>query len=286
MAPRTTAKTEICVSPNDLIDQVIETQRILQQEDDLSPRNPRITKALTAFVQNIIAAEQSFTEAEKQEVLDNHLVKTVRPGLLNGLSRAEYEMELYFSDLFLNDPNFTEDSLNDFWYLQNYIDLVDLELETITLPADENKEVVFIGSGPLPLTAIIMAQKTGMHMTCLDLDEYAIIRGHELTKKLGISDKIQYKQSAGHEYDYKNTALVMIASLVGNKEEVLNTIQNTADEPPQVAIRSAEGLHALLYEPVTTSILDVFNMCVQKQTRQEPRVINTTLMCGFKQNFR
>ncbi len=286
MAPRPAVKTEICVSPNDLIDQVIETQQILQQEDDLSPRNPRITKTLTAFVQNIIAAEQSFTEAEKQEVLDNRLVKTVRPALLNGLSRAEYEMELYFSDLFLSDPNFTEDSLNDFWYLQNYIDLVDLELETITLPKQADKEVVFIGSGPLPLTAIIMAQKTGMHMTCLDLDEYAIIRGHELTKKLGISDKIQYKQSAGHEYDYKDAALVMIASLVGNKEEVLNTIQNTADEPPQVAIRSAEGLHALLYEPVTPSILDDFNMCVQKQTRQEPRVINTTLMCGFKQNFR
>ena len=286
MASRPANKTETYVSPNDLIDQVIETQQILQQEEDLSPRNPRITKTLTAFVQNIIAAEQSFTEAEKKDVLDNQLVKTSRPALLNGLSRAEYEMELYFSDLFLDNPNFTEDNLNDFWYLQNYIDLVDLELETITLPAQKDKEVVFIGSGPLPLTAIIMAQKTGMNITCLDMDEAAIARGHDLTEKLGISDHIQYKQSAGHEYDYKNTALVMIASLVGNKEDVLNTIQNTADELPQVAIRSAEGLHALLYEPVTTSILDDFNMCVQKQTRQEPRVINTTLMCGFKQNFR
>ena len=213
-------------------------------------------------------------------------IRALKPQLLKGLSQAEYEMELFFSDKFLQNPNFEEKNLEEFWYLQNYIDLVDLELEKMPLDNMQGREIVFIGSGPLPLTAIIMGQKTGLNITCLDMDAAAIERGRILTDKLGMAEQIHFTQRAGHAYNFKDSALVMIASLVDDKGAVLHAIENTAETLPKVAMRSATGLHALLYDPVTPSILDDFNMCVQNVTRQTPDVINTTIVCKFKPKFK
>ncbi|TVQ82387.1 MAG: hypothetical protein EA357_09695 [Micavibrio sp.] len=265
----------------ELIDQLLYTHAVLKNESDLSPHNPLITETLTALVGNIVTAEECFSEAEKQQVLQNPAVRTIRKELLAELSEAEYEMELYFSNRFLDNPNFTAKNLNEFWYLQNYLDLVDLELEK--LPSlDPGQEVVFIGSGPLPLTAIIMAQKTGLHITCLDMDEAAVKRGEALAEKLDMSQQLHFTQAAGSKYDYGNAALVMVASLVADKKDVLAQIEKTSEKLPQVALRSAEGLHALLYDPVTSSILDEFNMQVEKTTTPTPRVINSTLVCRYK----
>lgn len=280
MAAQPQIVRQLCAE--ELISQVLYAHEVLKTADDRSPNNPLITETLSALVENIVLAEEHFSETEKKQVLDNPQIRAVRRAMLTELSEAEYAMELYFSDKFLQNPDFVEKNLNEFWYLQNYLDLVDLELEKVSVSKHPDKEVVFIGSGPLPLTAIIMAQKTGMKITCLDMDEAAVKRGEALAEKLGMGDQLHFTQSAGNEYDYRDTALVMVASLVADKKQVLERIKATAQDAPEVALRSAEGLHALLYDPVKPSMLEEFNMRVERETRPTPAVINSTLVCSFK----
>lgn len=280
MAAQPQIVRQLCAE--ELISQVLYAHEVLKDAADRSPRNPLITETLTALVQNIVLAEEHFSDSEKRQVMENPQIRGVRRALLAELSEAEYEMELYFSDRFLQNPDFKEKNLNEFWYLQNYLDLVDLELEKLSVNKHPDKEIVFIGSGPLPLTAIIMAQKTGMKITCLDMDAAAVKRGEALAEKLGMADQLHFTQSAGNEYDYRDTALVMVASLVADKKQVLERIKTTAQEQPEVALRSAEGLHALLYDPVKPSMLAEFNMRVERETRPTPTVINSTLVCSFK----
>jgi hypothetical protein len=280
MAAQPQIVRQICAE--ELISQVLYAHEVLKTASDRSPTNPLITETLSALVENIVLAEEHFSDSEKKQVLNHPQIRAVRRAMLAELSEAEYAMELYFSDKFLQNPDFKEKNLNEFWYLQNYLDLVDLELEKVSISKHPDKEIVFIGSGPLPLTAIIMAQKTGMKITCLDMDEAAVKRGEALAEKLGMGDKLHFTQSAGHEYDYRDTTLVMVASLVADKKEVLEQIRSTAHDEPEVALRSAEGLHALLYDPVKPSLLEEFNMRVERETRPTPKVINSTLVCSFK----
>jgi len=280
MAAQPQIMRQLCAE--ELISQVLYAHEVLKDAADRSPGNPLITETLTALVENIVLAEEHFSDSEKRQVMDNPQIRGVRRALLAELSEAEYAMELYFSDKFLQNPDFKEKNLNEFWYLQNYLDLVDLELEKLSVDKHPDKEIVFIGSGPLPLTAIIMAQKTGMKITCLDMDEAAVKRGEALAEKLGMGDKLHFTQSSGSAYDYRDTALVMVASLVADKKQVLERIKNTAQDAPEVALRSAEGLHALLYDPVKPSMLAEFNMRVERETRPTPKVINSTLVCSFK----
>ena len=265
----------------DLIDQILYTAQILKEEKDLSPKNPLITETLSSFVQNITHAQKSMSEDNKTSILESPVVNALYPTLLEGLSKAEYEMELYFSNLFLEKDTLDDNNLEEFWYLQNYKDLIDIELEQISL-TDNAKDIVFIGSGPLPLSAIIMQQKTNRNIICIDQDSSAVNRGERLVEKLGLSDKIQFKHLPGHLYDFKKAGTVLIASLVQDKGIIIPQILKTSTKPPQIAMRSAQGLNTLLYSPVKKSILKEFNVVAKFETRPTPKVINSTVFCVIK----
>jgi threonine dehydrogenase-like Zn-dependent dehydrogenase len=256
-----------------MIGRVLRAHKTLTTETDLSPNNPAINEALTSLVTGIT---QPWTVAEEQEVLNDPRVKAVHKELVGRCAVAEGEMEKYWAAHFNARGTLTNDDFQDFIYWACYDRLVNGEIKAMPQMNDKGEgKIAFAGAGPLPLTALILHQKTGRRITCIDNDPVACDLSRELLAKAGIKG-IDVVCAAGADFDYKDYPFVFIASLVPEKDKVVEKIRERG-QSTFIGVRSVERLHVLLYEPVDEKTLKEAGCRFASKTKHDNKTINTTL---------
>lgn len=131
-----------------------------------------------------------------------------------------------------------------------------LRRETSMIQADRTKKALFIGSGPVPVSAIWYQQLTGMNVDCFDIDERAVGLSKILLNTIGLERKIQVFHQPDNSYDVSDYAIIMIALLAKPKLAILHNIHNTASDDCQIICRTSEAGRRILYEPL---IIDTVN---------------------------
>lgn len=236
---------------------------ILGQATDLTPANENVSRCLKDFVQAVLDCR---TSARHTPLLDRADVRALRAPLLQKLSEAEFQMELFYAQ-----PG----RLASFPYHDNYRDLVAEELRALGGALPEG-DIYFIGSGPLPLTAVECARQTGRSVICVEKDPAAASLSRRVIAELGLAEKLRVCEADGADCDYRGAGLVMIAALVDGKDVTLAKIQNAAPGA-MIGIRSAEGLRTLLYDAVDPQEVTRKGYHLASQTRATPSIVNTTL---------
>ncbi|XP_043721976.1 nicotianamine synthase-like [Telopea speciosissima] len=212
-------------------------------------------------------------------------VQDIRSKLIRLCSEAEGLLESHFSSLLGSFQN-PLDHINIFPYYSNYLKLTHLEFnllikQCIHVPT----RIAFVGSGPLPLTSIILAsyhlKKTTFHN--YDIDASANSLAHNLIS----SDPDLSQRMFFHTTDIMDvsTALrdyevVFLAALVGmNKEEKAKFIDHLAKHMAPGALlmlRSAHSARAFLYPVIEPSDLRGFEVLSVFHPTDE--VINSVLV--------
>jgi len=170
---------------------ILKTWGILKDADDLSPKNTIINDALKGLVETILAqsAPQNYGVDDSEDVrllLSAPEIREIIESMWKKLSCAEAAMEFWWADKFIND---VKSSLDTFWYRDNYRELVRLELKLWKEkkhPVTKDSHFVFIGSGPLPMTAIDVHEQTGAMVTCVDNDPSAVSKSRLLIRRLNL----------------------------------------------------------------------------------------------------
>lgn len=175
-----------------------------------------------------------------------------RDRLCNISEKAEYEMELDFARRFLESKD-SELALEDFKYYLNYKTLVNLEVSNTKILL-QPKKILFVGGGPLPLSAIILARDYNFDVTILECDRIAFDFSHKIIDKLKTKNITILNQDA---YDYKlyqEHDLIYFAALVsGEYKSRLGLINSTYDKLNQGSVilcRSAHDARCLLYNNI------------------------------------
>jgi nicotianamine synthase-like protein len=260
----------------ELIACVLDAHRTLVGEADLSPRNPRVNDALSTLVRGIM---QGCAPADAEEVLADPAVCAVRGKLLEKLAIAEGELEKHWARMLCARASLTVSDFREFVYWGCYCHLVAGEFHNLPpgLNIRKGQSIAFVGAGPLPLSAIILHVRTGMRVTCIDLDPHACALARDLCRKAGLA-AIDVTCADGARCGYHHHPVVFVASLVREKSNVVECIR---EECPHaiVALRSAEGLCTLLYDPVDEKELEAMGCRVLGRTAYDPQAINTTLFC-------
>ena len=145
--------------------------------------------------------------------------------------------------------------LKRFPYYSNYVEMSRIEFRAASAFARQPfKRCLFIGGGPLPLTAIVLAELFGVQVDVLDNDPEAVKRSRHLVRVLGLSRRIRIIQANAFEHTaFAVYDFVMIAALVGKdwkeKRALLARISRYHAGTTVVAMRSACDLKTLLYPP-------------------------------------
>lgn len=185
--------------------------------------------------------------------------------VLNQLcARGEGMMEEYWVEKFLAKKNLSVEDLREFKYFQNYEDLSEWEIGLVKdylgyLP----RRILLVGSGSLPLSAILWNLKTGVKVECWDCDNYAVERSRKLMERLGLSENIEVKlKDFFDQQNFESFDLVMGAALLGitekEKEKVVKHLEENLAAGQTVLLRTSENLKVIFYQPVKLDWLNNF----------------------------
>lgn len=256
-----------------------EINELLQKEVDLSPANQLVTNMIRRLS---LQLRSHYLPEEVQAVLSNEYIRMNQRNLQDKLSEAEFLVELGDSLHISKSEDTVLDNIRRLSYWNIYMALVSEELSTLRriTRADGQKEksgIVFVGSGPMPLSPIILHLIGDVEVLCLEIDPVAYDASCFLLERMGLGNKVTVVLENGSDFDYSSYSRVFVASLVRDKIGVLNQIKRTSPDS-LVAVRTAEGMKRIMYEAVDESQLKKQGWRIMARTwPEETLVINSTL---------
>lgn len=195
-------------------------------------------------------------------------------------AQGEYQMEHHWSERIRTAVQPMAE-LRRFPYWQNYLKLARLEVQALRQSRPGLKRVLFVGAGPLPLTAFIMAKHYGLDVTNLDIDgDATCCAAAWMERILGVASLPCHHIDVLDFTDFSEYDAIVLAALVGldstAKQRVLQHL-HTHMQPEQILlVRSVAGLRRLLYPEVTKSDLPGFTLTRAIHPRGE--VVNSILL--------
>ncbi|KAI3888669.1 hypothetical protein MKW92_011653 [Papaver armeniacum] len=228
-------------------------------------------------------------------------VQEMRSKLIRLCGEAEGHLESHFSTL-LGSYEIPLDHINIFPYYTNYIKLGRLEYTILSnyIANPNPNDIAFIGSGPLPLTSIVLASN---HLRTTTFHNYDINPlANALARNLVAADHDLSKRMIFHDTDIMDVTnglseyhVVFLAALVGmNKEEKRKVIDHLAMHMAPgslLMLRSAHGARGFLYPIVEPSdlpgfeVLAVFHpmdevinsVIVARKSKSKPVIVHTVI---------
>ncbi|CAN1161613.1 Nicotianamine synthase [Linum perenne] len=216
-------------------------------------------------------------------------VQKIRSKLIVLSGMAEGYLESHYSAILGSYPN-PLDHLEIFPYYSNYLKLSLLEFTLLkeSQPSLNPKKIAFLGSGPLPLTSIVLATK---HFTDTTFHNYDIdVEANELGSKLVLADQDLSSRMVFHtknvmevtEEELEEFDVVFLAALVGMDKEVkVKVISHLGKHMRDGAIlmlRSAHGARGFLYPVVNDNDLDVHGFEVISVYHPTDEVVNSVVI--------
>ncbi len=166
-------------------------------------------------------------------------------------------------------------SLNNFFYYPNYLELARMECTGAKLNLGEN--IVFIGSGPLPLSLILLCRLYDVNAIGIEINPQFVSISRELIDRLGLVDRIRIIEGNHFSFPQDNKCkLVMIGAEALPKDEIFNHLANILPGNTIVSYRIfARGLRRLLDDQSRVIVPSVFREFMRVQP--EPPVNNTVV---------
>lgn len=218
-----------------------------------------------------------------------HYVAEHAPALRRLCAAGESALETHWSRRIAgaDDPNA---ELAEFPYLTNYRDLVRMELAAVgAISTKPPLRVALLGSGPLPLTGLVLAHDHQMHVLHVDRDLECLELGTATTEALGLGsyvrcacadlespDCVDILRAAG----LPDADVVVLAALTGTdgraKQQISARLAGLVRPDAVVLARSAARLRSLLYPVVTAE--DLVGLRVELELHPHTDVVNSVLV--------
>ncbi|CAO3661488.1 unnamed protein product [Umbelopsis ramanniana] len=223
------------------------------------------------------------------DVLEHPQILQLIKHLRNICSTGEYLLECQWSQKIIQDAYLCTENqpelLTNFVYYDNYHDLTKLELHAMLGCGVVPQTVVFVGSGPMPLSSILLADMCSdtRIIRNLDIDKHAIDIASELVSVIGKGKCIENILCDGMEYaDFGQADVIFLAALVGcdhqQKMLLLNRIYDQCKPGTAVMVRSAHSLRALLYPVIEPEDLAKCGFLVDIELHPHNQVVNSVIL--------
>lgn len=115
------------------------------------------------------------------------------------------------------------------------------------------QRALFVGSGPLPISAVWLHGLSGARVDCVDHSGHAVRCSRAYLRALGLDERIRVLHGSGEGTDPAGYDLVLVALLAKPKRAILRRLHAAAAPGTRIVCRTSHGLQRLLYEPTDES---------------------------------
>jgi predicted O-methyltransferase YrrM len=198
--------------------------------------------------------------ADAHALVEHPIVTSLRPHLQALCATGETELERVWAARIADHPR-PDEELARFPYLDNYRRLTALEWSLVSAATPRPpRGTVFIGSGPLPLSALLLARDHGIAVHGLDRDPQAVAQARRVLTALGAQDVTVSHADARCSPDLRRYDVVVLAALVGMtgaaKRAVIGALAQNMRPGSLLVARSAHSARSLLYPVLDLDALD------------------------------
>lgn len=118
--------------------------------------------------------------------------------------------------------------------IDDYEDLISQELYLARKKFNNPVNIAFAGAGALPISAILLAEKGGMKVTCIDMDPEAACLAGLVLNRFCKHLSVNYVLANATEFDYSGFDMVYVSSMSEPKDLILKRIRDTAVMAPVI----------------------------------------------------
>ncbi len=118
--------------------------------------------------------------------------------------------------------------------------------------------VLAVGNGPLPISPIVYASKTGAKITMVETDAHEQTFAEQTIHALGLQRKISYISSEQLPTHAAHADIVLLSGSVSNKRKILEELSTVVEPGTVMLCRTAQGLKAMLREHVSLARLPAY----------------------------
>jgi precorrin-6B methylase 2 len=124
-------------------------------------------------------------------------------------------------------------------YLKMYHELVDKEINMVGI--SQNDQVIIIGCGSLPITAILVASKTNAQVIAIDKDNSAVKEANKYIRNHHLEDRVKIEHADGEFYPLKKFDVIYLSYGMKNKEKIFNIITKNTKKNSRIIFRTVIG---------------------------------------------
>jgi nicotianamine synthase len=241
----------------DLREQITTLHSTLNRQPDREPG-----PAVNALFTDLVRICEYRTGEDVDRVLTDPGIVALTPSLQQLCAEGEFLMERAWAQRIIgaDDP---DRELAAFPYLANYQELTTLEMHLLAgvgLDLQSVRRACFLGGGPLPHSALMMARRLSAPVDVVDLSAEATILGSQVAERVSSTGSVHFHQADAVDFDgVADSDVVVLAALVGLEREVkrrvLDALSDRMRAGSMLVVRSSHGLRTLLYPPLELSDL-------------------------------
>jgi ribosomal protein S18 acetylase RimI-like enzyme len=190
----------------------------------------------------IFSTSQDGTKAET--ILDG-----ISPEMLARTNDAYHFWQTGLEDEFAHRVVKDGLALQDYLLYERFSALVKRELALISRSGFQR--ILFLGSGAVPISALLLHAETGVPVDCVARDSSAIEISRKVVESFGVGGAVTVLGDKDSDYDTQNYDLIVIGILFRSKKNVLKTVRKRSQPGCQVLCRTSCGTWQLIYESIS-----------------------------------
>lgn len=130
---------------------------------------------------------------------------------------------------------------------------------------DKKEKVLFIGSGPFPISAILLNKLAGCVVDCYETKKKYADISRRVISYLRLEDRIRIIRRKGEYLNNNKYSVIIIALLAKPKKEIIERISGKLPGNIKVICRTSHGIRRAFYEPADLRILGSLQIVATKR---------------------
>lgn len=211
---------------------------------------------------NQIKPYNKFTASEKEEI--NEIFKETTKQLKLHYTEFLCEKEFALAKVIVASK---KDQIKKIEKVFMWGDDLTVMVKSSKITAQDN--VLFIGSGPVPTTPILLNMYSGCKVDCVEQSKKYANISRKIIRNIGLSNKIKVYHKKGQNITKSSYTVIILALLAEPKNQILKRLKKIMSPGTRIVVRTVFGMSSLLYGDIKSEIFDGFKIIEKEPSKIE-----------------
>ncbi|MBZ5521008.1 MAG: GNAT family N-acetyltransferase [Acidobacteriia bacterium] len=207
--------------------------------------------------ESIMQLEEFICSNGQDEAKTGALLGRLDPEMIDTVNHAYRFWRIQLEHDFARRLSKGEASLSDYPLNSQFAGLIERELALVS--GQRPERILFIGNGPLPISAIHLHLQTGVPVDCLLRDPGAVPLARDVIASCATARGVRVLHEEEAQHDVSGYDLVIVGLLTKQKKTILKMLRKNCRPGCRILCRTSHGLWRLVHETVSDRDLRGFH---------------------------